>query len=171
MHARLYDPILGRFLAPDSLVQDPNNGQTYNRYGYANNSPLLYTDPTGHFFEDWSCCFSPEYTFNLNNYSPPGFFSFNDTGIPLTSGVLGNGAFTPGFGYLFNTLGNLPGANNRGSSSDQFVVGCNGPCSYEQIARLVRANNLSGQSDELIIAMAWKESSRRICSRQKQHLE
>ena len=49
MNARLYDPILGRFLSPDPFVADPLFSQDYNRYMYARNNPLLYTDPTGEF--------------------------------------------------------------------------------------------------------------------------
>ena len=32
MNARLYDPLLGRFLAPDPFVQDPDFTQNFNRY-------------------------------------------------------------------------------------------------------------------------------------------
>jgi RHS repeat-associated protein len=51
--ARLYDPDLGRFLAPDSIVPDPANPQSLNRYSYVLNNPLNYTDPSGHGFFDW----------------------------------------------------------------------------------------------------------------------
>ena len=51
MNARLYDPILGRFLQPDSVTQAPNDTQGLNRYTYVRNNPLSYTDPSGHFWE------------------------------------------------------------------------------------------------------------------------
>jgi RHS repeat-associated protein len=46
MNSRLYDPLLGRFLAPDPYV---GSGLTndFNRYIYARNNPLMYTDPSG----------------------------------------------------------------------------------------------------------------------------
>jgi RHS repeat-associated protein len=47
MNARLYDPVLGRFLSPDPYVQDPFFSQCYNRYSYCLNNPLKYTDPDG----------------------------------------------------------------------------------------------------------------------------
>jgi hypothetical protein len=47
MNARLYDPALGRFLAPDPYVQNPDFSQNFNRYSYCLNNPLRYTDPTG----------------------------------------------------------------------------------------------------------------------------
>ena len=50
MNARLYDPMLGRFLSPDPHIQSPDCPQNYNRYTYCLNNPLRYTDPTG---EDW----------------------------------------------------------------------------------------------------------------------
>lgn len=50
MNARLYDPVLGRFLSPDPILQVPEFSQSYNGYTYALNNPLLYTDPNGEFF-------------------------------------------------------------------------------------------------------------------------
>lgn len=47
MNARLYDPMLHRFLQTDNYIQDPTNTQNYNPYGYVLNNPLLYTDPSG----------------------------------------------------------------------------------------------------------------------------
>ncbi|WP_307810549.1 putative toxin [Gelidibacter salicanalis] len=47
MNGRLYDPIVHRFLMPDNFVQDPYSTQSYNRYGYVLNNPLLYSDPSG----------------------------------------------------------------------------------------------------------------------------
>ncbi|MEM5787435.1 MAG: RHS repeat-associated core domain-containing protein [Syntrophobacteraceae bacterium] len=49
--ARYYDPAIGRFITPDSIVQAPGDPRTLNRCAYARNNPLLYVDPTGHFFE------------------------------------------------------------------------------------------------------------------------
>jgi RHS repeat-associated protein len=48
MNARYYHPQLGRFVSPDSIVPNPANPQSYNRYSYVRNSPLNFTDPTGH---------------------------------------------------------------------------------------------------------------------------
>jgi RHS repeat-associated protein len=50
MNGRIYDPATGRFLQADPIVQDPWNGQNYNRYGYVLNNPLSFTDPTGYSF-------------------------------------------------------------------------------------------------------------------------
>ena len=48
MKGRVYDPVLGRFLSPDPIVQAPTNSQSWNRYSYVFNSPLVYTDPSGY---------------------------------------------------------------------------------------------------------------------------
>jgi RHS repeat-associated protein len=50
-HARYYDPTLGRFISPDSIVPEPGNPQSFNRFAYVYNNPLKYTDPTGHWIE------------------------------------------------------------------------------------------------------------------------
>ena len=50
MNARLYDPVLGRFLSPDPNVQCPDWVQNMNRYTYAMNNPLSYIDEDGEFF-------------------------------------------------------------------------------------------------------------------------
>ena len=50
--ARMYDPVIGRFLSPDSIIPDIYNPQALNRYSYCYNNPLIYIDPTGHFAWD-----------------------------------------------------------------------------------------------------------------------
>ncbi len=47
--ARYYDPMIGRFISPDPIVQAPFNPQSLNRYSYCINSPLMYVDPSGYF--------------------------------------------------------------------------------------------------------------------------
>ncbi|SDF50744.1 RHS repeat-associated core domain-containing protein [Epilithonimonas hungarica] len=47
MNARLYDPILRKFLSADKLVSDPFNTQAYDRYSYVLNNPLLNVDLDG----------------------------------------------------------------------------------------------------------------------------
>jgi RHS repeat-associated protein len=47
-NARYYDPELGHFLSPDTLVPDPTDVFSYNRYMYVRGNPMKYNDPTGH---------------------------------------------------------------------------------------------------------------------------
>jgi RHS repeat-associated protein len=51
-NARWYDPALGRFLQADTLVPGAGNPQAYDRYAYVLNSPINYTDPSGHHYCD-----------------------------------------------------------------------------------------------------------------------
>jgi len=46
--ARFYSPSLGRFISADSIVPEPNQPQSLNRYMYTLGNPLRYTDPSGH---------------------------------------------------------------------------------------------------------------------------
>ncbi len=50
MNGRLYDPKTSQMLSPDNYVQSPYNTQSYNRYAYAFDNPLRYTDPSGELF-------------------------------------------------------------------------------------------------------------------------
>jgi RHS repeat-associated protein len=49
MQARYYDPVAGLFLSVDPIGLGARNGYSFNRYGYANGSPMIATDPTGAF--------------------------------------------------------------------------------------------------------------------------
>ncbi len=51
MNGRVYDPLVGRFISPDPFVQMPDYSQSYNRYSYAFNNPLRFSDPSGFFAE------------------------------------------------------------------------------------------------------------------------
>jgi RHS repeat-associated protein len=46
--ARWYDPVIGLWLTPDSIVPDVNNPIAWNRYAFNYNNPVNYTDPSGH---------------------------------------------------------------------------------------------------------------------------
>ncbi|WP_281309692.1 RHS repeat-associated core domain-containing protein [Flavobacterium flavigenum] len=80
MNARLYDPLIHRFLQVDNYIQDPANTQNYNQYGYVLNNPLLYTDPSGNFA---NCDFCP-------NNNPPKIQENNGNGPSDTQqGIIG----------------------------------------------------------------------------------
>jgi RHS repeat-associated protein len=52
MNGRIYDPVIGRFLQADPIIQAPHNAQSHNRYSYVMNNPLSLTDPSG--FSWWT---------------------------------------------------------------------------------------------------------------------
>lgn len=47
-NARYYVPGLGRFASADTIVPDPGDPQSFNRYSYTLNNPIKYRDPSGH---------------------------------------------------------------------------------------------------------------------------
>jgi RHS repeat-associated protein len=49
--ARMYWPAIGRFVSADSYLGDSASPASLNRYGYVQNNPYRYTDPTGHYVE------------------------------------------------------------------------------------------------------------------------
>jgi RHS repeat-associated protein len=52
MNGRIYDPLIGRFMSADPILQAPGMLQSYNRYAYVMNNPLNLTDPSG--FSWWT---------------------------------------------------------------------------------------------------------------------
>lgn len=48
-NARWYDPTIGRFTSPDTIVPGTGNPQALNRFSYVYNNPMGYVDPSGHF--------------------------------------------------------------------------------------------------------------------------
>ena len=49
-NGRMYDPVIVRFISPDTIVPDLANPQALNLYSYCVNNPLKYVDPSGHIF-------------------------------------------------------------------------------------------------------------------------
>lgn len=48
---RMYEPNIARFLQKDIYRGDIKDPLSLNPYTYCHNEPLMYNDPTGHFFE------------------------------------------------------------------------------------------------------------------------
>ena len=51
LNARMYDPTIARFLQEDTYYGDPNDPLSLNLYTYCHNEPLMYYDPTGHYYQ------------------------------------------------------------------------------------------------------------------------
>ncbi len=63
---RWYDPMLGRWTSPDSIVPLASQGvQALDRYAYVNNNSMRYTDPSGHDLEQIM------FDKNHDKYGPP----------------------------------------------------------------------------------------------------
>ncbi|MDD5435511.1 MAG: hypothetical protein PH343_08785, partial [Nitrospira sp.] len=53
--SRYYDPLLARFISPDSIYSNIYILQELNGYTYCGNNPMIYTDPDGHDFGIVEC--------------------------------------------------------------------------------------------------------------------
>ena len=82
--ARYYDPSLGQFISPDTIVPDPSNVLDYNRYLYVRGNAINLNDPSGH------TCHSPGVT---------GSISSGDCG------EIGGGGLRGGGGRIGRTAG------------------------------------------------------------------
>ena len=51
MNGRMFDPNTASFFSPDPYVYSPYCTQSFNRYSYCLNNPLMYTDPSGEFWQ------------------------------------------------------------------------------------------------------------------------
>jgi RHS repeat-associated protein len=47
-NARFYSATLGRFIQPDTIISNLGHPQSFNRYSYVMNSPIMFNDLTGH---------------------------------------------------------------------------------------------------------------------------
>ena len=97
MNGRMYDAGLCRFLSPDPYVQMPDYTQNFNRYSYALNNPLIYTDPSGEFL-----------TWSIGNGGFRIGFNLTPIGIPLGAGInfgWGDGASLGGYGEVGYRVG------------------------------------------------------------------
>jgi len=48
-NSRWYDPQSGRWTQPDTIIPQNQGVQAWDRYAYVSNSPMVYSDPSGHF--------------------------------------------------------------------------------------------------------------------------
>jgi RHS repeat-associated protein len=113
MNARLYDPLLGRFLAPDAQVSSPEMSNAYNRYIYAYNNPLMYVDLDGE---------AGDYPGAINNSNPYGSGTINYTTNPSWNGYGGNYYYGGGSGsdYGYSSVGYSVNGNSGYTSAENW---------------------------------------------------
>ncbi|MFN7221108.1 MAG: RHS repeat domain-containing protein, partial [Burkholderiales bacterium] len=110
MNGRLYDPITGRMMSADPIIQAPYLLQNYNRYSYVMNNPLSLTDPSG--FSWWTRWRKPILAIAVAwAIGPAGFWS-------QTGGIMGNAfASTMAAGFA---AGGIMGGNIESAIQGAF---------------------------------------------------
>ena len=108
MNGRVYDPVVGRFLSPDPNVQFVADLQSFNRYSYVRNNPLVH---------------------GSTGYSLFGS-SWVDAGVGIGISLLGVAACagTEGVGSAFffafeTSLFSASAAMSNGASTTQVLIG------------------------------------------------
>ena len=117
-NARLYDPLLGRFLEPDPYVQAPDFTQSYNRYAYCLNNPLKYSDESGELFFTWKLSRSG-FRFGINL----GFVGFG-IAVSWEKDIMLGGYLEEGFRAGGSIMG--VGVNLAATTEQMIMWGVNG---------------------------------------------
>ncbi|GAA4439043.1 hypothetical protein GCM10023091_20670 [Ravibacter arvi] len=118
----MYDPVLGRMLSPDNYIQELTSTQSYNRYSYAFNNPLAYTDPSGHLVF-WDNVILGAFTGAYNLLSNLGNIKSFEQGLGFFGVGFASG-FVAGYGQIALSGAILSGGNAAlgGASFDQIVT-------------------------------------------------
>jgi RHS repeat-associated protein len=127
MDARYYGSTMGRFMSPDPILssgheEDP---QTWNKYAYARNNPLRYTDPTGLDFSLGCSQNNGTTCQGGNTYYQDAKGNYQETLI--SSDAKGNLSDQSGNSYTANVSGSGVTFSGNGSSNvaGTFVNGTN----------------------------------------------
>ncbi len=139
MNAREYDPVLGRFITPDTIIPGAMNSQSYNRYSYVNNNPLSYTDPTGHGLRKWFKKTVKKYGRSIVAVGAAFF------GAPmLAHGLMGGGIVAHGIA-AGAIMGQVMGGNTESTLRGGFFGGVTGGVTG-YYAPSALGNNLGGSN-------------------------
>ncbi len=117
MNGRVYDSSIARFISADPYIQAPLDSQSYNRYSYVKNNPLVYTDPSGY---NW---FSDRWKSTVN------WVKDNKAAIITTIATVAVGVATGGTSLLVQgaamgfTAGSVGTLANGGSARDALQNG------------------------------------------------
>ena len=154
MNARLYDPIIGRFLSPDTYTQLPDNLQSYNLYSYCMNNPLRYVDQSGEIW--WAFAIAAVVGGGLNiasnwdNISNVweglGYF-----GVGALAGVAGAATFTGAIGVVgvSGVAGGFLAGGASGFTSGAILGGGNGIVAGEDFMTILEQATFSAATGML----------------------
>jgi RHS repeat-associated protein len=119
--ARWYDPVIGVWLTPDSIVPDLNKPIAWNRYAFNYQNPANYVDPSGH-IPIWDIV---DFAFFVSS-----LYSF-----VMAPGV---GA---GIDLLWDTVDLLPGITALGWGDEMAVLVGGAPRDLYSVERVVELAN------------------------------
>ncbi|MBN2880888.1 hypothetical protein JXM83_02435, partial [Candidatus Woesearchaeota archaeon] len=86
--SRYYSPFLRRFTQPDSVIPSLYDTQSLNRYSYVRNNPVIYIDPTGHFWETLWDVFSVGWDIKDIISDPTSLLSWGALGLDLLAVII-----------------------------------------------------------------------------------
>lgn len=136
--ARMYDPKIGRFISPDSIVPDEKNPQSLNRYAYALGNPVKYTDPSGHvpsvvnqYFYKHSQYYDQFYDYTQQRYVAAPDYTINGNKLGYNAcGIFAlASSYISEFGSMFSQIANA--AVKNGYTADGGIQ----PSGLAQTAR------------------------------------
>lgn len=127
MNGRMYDPVLGQMLSPDNVIHDESGTQSYNRYAYAANNPLKYTDPTGWDYGDEND--NEDYEDDEEG-AQTGSFTYTYNGVDYQINYTASSASDYSFQYEYSASQSIDGNNPNGAMGERagvdLTVGPNG---------------------------------------------
>jgi RHS repeat-associated protein len=89
-NARMYSPLIGRFISADTIVPRLTDPQSLNRYSYVRNAPLSRIDPTGHIDDCVGIACATEHigkairVVRTPAYRPQGWSGFDTSSLDVT---------------------------------------------------------------------------------------
>jgi RHS repeat-associated protein len=135
MRARFYDPESGRFMSEDPIVYSMDS---LNLYEYCNNSPIVFSDPTGleaspkkGFWESLSDWFwgEEDLKFEYPPESNPDLYKNGQWGWDYPADLIRGGVrdsfwrkFFPEFGSLINTAAGVPTSAQNTDSAFRAIL-------------------------------------------------
>lgn len=132
MNARLYDPLIGRFLSPDPYVQAPDFSQSFNRYSYCMNNPLIVIDRDGQLWfvpilvgAAIGAAFSAATYTAMVVFTPMTWNSsqfWRAVGMGALGGALGGAAGLAGSALGVTQAGNLLGYNILSQTTNSLIT-------------------------------------------------
>ena len=164
-NARWYDPYLNRWTQPDTIVPDPGNPQDWDRYSYALNNPVRYSDPSGHAscsgsnWDDGPQCFVNGKPKNLRipDWDPSFSKHVNDADKRAAIKAYVN--------FL----------SNPAQFAEYFVNPRNAPAEYDALELFAEYTTLHSSSDQLILGSVASsqgvDAAQRVTNARQHNLE